>query len=229
MIRLFCGFDQREAIGYHVFVASVIERATAPVSFTAMNSRGLPQGSNEFTFSRFLVPWLCGFDGHAIFVDAADMVVLGDIAELDALFDPAFAVQVVKHPNYKTQHPIKYMGTRMQCPNRDYARKNWASVMLFNCAHQYWRPLDPQTLSSVAGLSLLQFGGLRLDDDPKRGLMREVGELPNEWNRIVDEGQPVEGAKLLHWTAGIPGMSAYTGSPGASHWFEAHALMAEAP
>lgn len=229
MIRLFCGFDQREAIGYHVFVASVIERATAPVAFMPLNSRGLPQGSNEFTFSRFLVPWLCGFEGHAIFADAADMVALGDIAELDALFDPAFAVQVVKHPDYKTRHPIKYLGTTMQCPNRDYARKNWASVMLFNCAHPYWRTLDPQTLNSVAGLSLLQFGGLRLDDDSKRGLTREVGELPNEWNRIVDEGQPVEGAKLLHWTAGIPGMSAYTGSPGAAHWFEAHALMAEAP
>lgn len=229
MIRLFCGFDQREAIGYHVFAASVIEHATAPVQFVPLTSRGLPQGTNAFTFSRFLVPSLCGFEGHAIFMDGADMVALGDIAELDALFDPAFAVQVVKHPDYKTRHPIKYRETGMECVNRDYARKNWASVMIFNCAHPYWRPLDHGTLHTVAGLSLLQFGGLRIDDDPKRGLMREVGELPNEWNRIVDEGQPVEGAKLLHWTAGIPGMPAYAQSPGAWHWFEAHALMAEAP
>ena len=220
MIRLFCGFDQREAIGLHVFVASVIERATAPIAFTPLSSRGLPQGSNEFTFSRFLVPWLCGFEGHAIFMDGADMVALGDVAELDALFDPAFAVQVVKHPDYKTRHSIKYRGTTMQCPNRDYTRKNWASVMIFNCAHPYWRVLDPQTLNTVAGLSLLQFGGLKPN---------EVGALPNEWNRIVDEGQPVEGAKLLHWTAGIPGLPCYADSPGAEHWRWAHAVMSEAP
>lgn len=229
MIRLFSGFDQREAIGYHVFAASVIEHATAPVQICPLTSRGLPQGSNEFTYSRFLVPSLCNFEGHAIFMDGADMVALADIAELDALFDPAFAVQVVKHPNYKTRHSIKYRGTTMQCPNRDYARKNWASVMLFNCAHPYWRALDHLTLNSVAGLSLLQFGGLRLEDDEKRGLMREVGELPDEWNRIVDEGQPVEGAKLLHWTAGIPGIPAYAQSPGAARWFEARAIMTEAP
>ena len=220
MIRLFSGFDQREAIGYHVFAASVIERATAPVQFVPLTSRGLPQGSNEFTFSRFLVPWLCGFEGHAIFMDGADMVALGDLAELDALFDPAFAVQVVQHPNYKTRNPIKYRGTVMQCPNRDYARKNWASVMLFNCAHPYWRVLDHATLNSVAGLSLLQFGGLK---------PQEIGALPDEWNRIVDEGQPVEGAKLLHWTAGVPGIPAYANSPGAAYWFEAQALMSETP
>lgn len=220
MIRIFCGFDAREAVGYHVFCASVVDHASAPVAFTPLNSRGLPQGSNEFTFSRFLVPWLCEFEGHALFMDASDMVMLGDVAELDALFDPAFAVQVVQHQNYKTRHAMKYLHTSMQCPNRDYARKNWASVMLMNCEHPYWRSLDHATLNNVAGLSLLQFGGLK---------PAEVGALPDEWNRIVDEGQPVEGAKVLHWTAGIPALKAYADAPGACHWFEAQHVMNEAP
>lgn len=220
MIRIFCGFDQREAVGYHVFAASVIEHATVPVAFVPLNSRGLPQGSNEFTFSRFLVPWLCGYEGRAIFMDAADMVALGDVAELDALFDPAFAVQVVKHPDYRTRHSIKYRGTTMQCPNRDYPRKNWASVMLFNCAHPHWQGLCPSSLNSRAGLSLLQFHDL---PDTL------IGDLPDAWNRIVDEGHPVEGAKVLHWTAGIPGLKAYADSPGAEHWRWAHAVMSEAP
>lgn len=220
-VKLFCGFDPREAIGYHVFVASVIEHAEDVVAFCPLHSRGMPAGSNDFTYSRFLVPWLCGFEGHAIFMDASDMVVTADIAELDALFDPTYAVQVVKHPDYQTRNSVKYRGTTMQCPNMNYARKNWASVMLFNCAHPYWRPIVPDTLRTVAGLSLLQFGGLDRE--------KEVGALPNEWNRIVDEGQPVEGAKVLHWTAGIPGIKAYANSPGADRWFAAHADALQTP
>ena len=216
MIRLFCGFDQREAIGHAVFCESVIDHATAPVSLTPIGSRGMPVGTNEFTFSRFLVPWMCDFRGHAIFMDGADMLMLDDIAVLDSLFDDRFAVQVVRHANYETRHPIKYRGTAMECPNLNYARKNWASVMLLNCAHPYWAALTPDTLARVAGLSLLQFGGLRLDD---RGAdLREVGELPDRWNRIVDEGHPVDGAAVLHWTAGIPAFPAYADAPGADLW-----------
>lgn len=225
MIRLFCGYDDREAIGFHVFVASVLERASAPVAIHPLDSKGLPQGTNAFTYSRFLIPWLCAFEGHAIFADASDMLMLGDVAELDALFNPAMAVQVVQHPNYLTRHPTKYVGTQMECRNQDYARKNWASLMIVNCAHPYWRPLDPRTIGAVAGLSMLQFGGLRLTDEHKRP--REVGSLPDEWNRLVDEGQPVEGAKLLHFTAGVPAFQHYANSPGADLWHAARERMLE--
>lgn len=214
MIRLFAGYDPREAIGYHVFTDSVLQRATAPVSITGLGQHGMPVGSNAFTYSRFLVPYLCGFEGRAIFMDGSDMLMQADIVELDALFDPAFAVQVVKHPNYKTRHQIKYFGTSMQCPNVDYPRKNFASVMLFNCAHSRWSTLTPTTLDNLACRSLLQFKGL--DDS-------EIGALPDTWNRLVDEGQAVEGAKVLHWTAGIPAFHYYWKAPGADLWNEQHA------
>lgn len=217
-VKLFSGYDPREAIGFHVFSSSVLEHASRPVSIVALDSKGLPVGTNAFTYSRFLVPYLCGFQGHAIFMDGADMLMLGDVAELDALFDPQFAVQVVKHPDYVTRHPRKYVGTTMEAPNSVYARKNWASVMLFNCAHPYWRPLDLKTISSVAGLSLLQLVGLRAS---------EVGALPDEWNRLFDEGHPVQGAKIGHWTAGIPAWPAYANSPGADLWFAARDRMME--
>jgi hypothetical protein len=209
MINLHCGYDRREHVGWEAFVSSVRRRTEAPLHIIRMGAMDMPVGTNEFTYSRFLVPYLCDFKGHAIFCDGSDQIMLADVAELDALFDPRFAVQVVKHPPYNTRHPVKYIGTEMECPNRDYARKNWASVMLFNCEHPYWRPITPATLKTVAGLSLLQFGGLQ----PK-----EVGELPNEWNRLVDEGQPVEGAKICHWTAGIPAFHHYRHAPGADLW-----------
>lgn len=208
MIQLFAGYDERESIGFAVFCHSVITRASKPVSITPLAAMGLPTGSNDFTVSRFLVPYLMGFKGRAIFCDASDMVMLGDIAELDSLFDSRKAVQVVKHPAYKTRHRTKYRGTSMECPNSDYERKNWASVMLVNCDHPSW-VVGPDGLATGNNKEWLQFQNFRDED---------IGELPDEWNRLVDEGQPIEGAKVLHWTAGIPAFEAYADAPGSDIW-----------
>lgn len=210
MIRLFAGFDKREAIGFSVFVHSVITRATKPVSITPLAAMGLPEGSNAFTLSRFLVPWLCSFRGHAIFCDASDMLMLGDVAELDALFDPQYAVQVVKHPDYKTKHRTKYRGTDMECPNIDYPRKNWASVMLINCEHPDWDGINPLTLQFWPGSKVRDLLGFSWTNS--------IGELPETWNRLVDEGHYVEGANLIHHTAGGPFFDAYKDAPGADLW-----------
>jgi hypothetical protein len=209
-VRLFAGYDPREAIGFHVFVASLLDRTSAPVTIHPLDGRNLPEGTNTFTFSRFLVPWLCGFEGRAIFADACDMLMLADLAELDALFDPAKAVQVVRQ-EYKTRNPVKYVGTDMQCPNRDYDRKNWASLMLVNCGHAAWHGMTPDRVREFAPVPT-QLLGLRWIPD------EAIGFLPDAWNRLVDEGQAVEGAKLLHWTAGIPAFPHYKDAPGADAW-----------
>lgn len=216
MIKLFCGYDHRESLGWHVFVQSVIDRASQPVEFIPLAAMGLPEGSNAFTMSRFLIPHLCGFEGHAIFMDASDMLVHGDVAELDALFDPQYAVQVVKHPNYKTKHRTKYRGTDMECPNMDYPRKNWASVMLMNCEHPGWKDMVPGGIFPMPTIDFLML--TRLDDE-------SIGEIPNEWNRLVDEGQPVEGAKVIHWTAGSPMFEHYHDAPCAEAWYRARTDM----
>lgn len=210
MIHLFCGYDKREAVGFHTFFASVIERASEPVAIHALDAKGLPEGSNTFTFSRFLVPWLMGFEGRAIFMDACDMLMLDDVAKLDALFVRGKAVQVVQH-DYQTRNPRKYVGTAMECPNRDYPRKNWASVMLMNCAHPGWAGMKPSRIESFRTLPT-HLLGLRFLKDC------DIGALPDNWNRLVDEGQPVEGAKVLHWTAGIPAFAHYHNAPGAELW-----------
>jgi hypothetical protein len=218
VIHVFCGFDRRESVGFHVFVSSLLEHASRPVSVHPLSSRGMPVGSNEFTFSRFLVPWLCGFTGRAIFCDGADMLCLGDIVEVDALFNPGFAVQVVKRPSYRTAHREKYVGTIMQCPNVDYPRKQWASVMLINCAAPEWRAFTPETLGPMPWRKTLQFEFLRDE---------RIGDLPEKWNRVVDEGDAIEGAALLHWTAGIPAFSHYRDAPGASQWHAQRSRMLE--
>jgi hypothetical protein len=210
VIRLFAGYDRREAVGFHVFLSSVLDRASVPVCLHALDAKGLPEGTNGFTFSRFLVPWLCGFKGRAIFADACDMLMLSDIAALDALFDPSKAVQVVRQ-DYKTRHPIKYRGTEMECPNRDYDRKNWASLMIVNCEHPAWQGMTPERVREFAAVPT-QLLGLRWIAD------EAIGFLPDAWNRLIDEGQDTEGAALLHWTAGIPAFKHYADAPGADAW-----------
>lgn len=213
MITLFTGFDPREAIGWHVFAHSVIKRASKPVNIVPLASMGLPQGSNTFTLSRFLVPYLLGFKGHAIFADACDMLMLGDVAELDALFDPAYAVQVVKHPAYTSQHERKYIGTEMECEQSNYTRKNWASLMLIHGAHKGWADRTPADVADVGALSLLQFCGL--DDN-------EIGALPPEWNVLIDEGQDDRDAKVIHWSSGIPTFKHYRNARRSRDWFAEH-------
>lgn len=217
MIRLFCGYDEREAIGFHVFVSSVLITASVPVCITPLHAEGLPQGSNTFTLSRFLVPYLMDFEGRAIYVDGSDMLMVDDVAKLESLFDDRFAVQVVKHPAYSTKHKVKYLGTDMECPNVDYPRKNWASVMLFNCAHPKWLDLsNPSYLAGARIRDVLEFSGI--DDSA-------IGALPDRWNRLVDEGQPVDNAAICHWTAGIPGFHHYRQAPGADLWHARRAAM----
>lgn len=208
MITVFCGADAREEIGLHIFLRSLFRHASVPVAVAPLASTGLREGTNAFTASRFLIPYLMGFRGRAIFVDGADMLLRGDVADLAKLHDDRYAVQVVKH-QYATRHPRKYVGTAMEADNHDYPRKNWASVMLINCAHPAWAWATYGAVREMSFGALLQFEWLSED---------AIGGLPHEWNRLVDEGQPVSGGKLLHWTAGIPGFPAYADAPGAALW-----------
>ena len=133
LLNIFVGFDQKEAIAYHTFVQSIIEKSSIPLSITPLAENNLDHyseqhtdGTNKFTYSRFLVPYLMDFKGWAIFADG-DMVCLSDLRELKQFFDPNIAVSVVKH-NYKTKYKTKYFGQK----NEDYPRKNWSSVIVWN-------------------------------------------------------------------------------------------------
>lgn len=205
MIPLFCGYDPRESVGYHKFTASVIRRTAATVSFTPLRSLQR-DGSNAFTYSRFLVPYFADYKGFAIFADACDMLCLGDIEDLWSLQDWRYPVQVVKH-DYKTSHHRKYVGTEMECANEDYPCKNWSSLMLINCGHPDWRDMEPRRVAQMKGGDLHRFA-----------FLGDVGELPKEWNVLVDEGQSAVEGKLLHWTAGIPHFPHYRSAPYADVW-----------
>lgn len=213
MIPIFVGYDKRESVAYHTFCQSVLSRASQPVQFTplALNTLQYTEthtdGSNDFIYSRFLVPHLMNFNGWAIFADG-DMVCQADIAELWAMRDPYKAVQVVKH-DYKTRFPKKYLGAK----NEDYPRKNWSSVILWNCSHYANKVLTPDFVASKSGSYLHRFEWV--PDD-------RIGELPDEWNWLVSEYPHNPVAKLYHFTVGTPCFKEYSTCDHAIMWHREH-------
>ena len=214
MIRIVIGFDQREAVAYHTFCQSILEKASAPVSFTPLvlgSLKGFSEthtdGSNAFIYSRFLTPWLMDFNGWAIFADG-DMICLDDIAKLWALRDETKAVQVVQH-NYQTKALDKYLGNK----NENYPRKNWSSLILWNCAHPKHKLLTPEFVMKQTGAFLHRFTWLEDAD---------VGALPKEWNWLTTEYEDNYQASLLHYTLGTPCFADYKNAEMSDVWHAAH-------
>jgi hypothetical protein len=154
--------------------------------------------STEFSFSRFLVPYLMNYTGWALFMDC-DMMVRADIAEVFALADDRCAVMATQHPEYTPIGDVKMSGVA-QTP---YRKKNWSSVMLFNCGHPGCQALTPEYVNTATGLALHQFTWLGDDD--------LIGEIPLEWNALVGETNYAysENVKNVHWTLGGPYLDDY--------------------
>ena len=212
-IDMVVGFDHREAIAYHVFCQSVIERTSVPVRFLPLTPQAMAgyveqhqDGSNAFVYRRFLTPYLMGFQGWAIFADG-DMVCKADIAELWQLRDQSRAVLVVKH-DYQTKAHTKYLGNR----NENYPRKNWSSLILWNCGHPANRVLTPDLVAAKDGAFLHRFTWL---DDAL------IGEIPKVWNWLATEYEPSDSAKLIHYTLGTPCFRDYRKSEMAEQWHDA--------
>lgn len=210
MIPIFIGYDPREAVAYHVCCQSLIRTASQPLALTPLALKNLrayrethSDGSNNFIYSRFLVPHLMQYQGWALYIDG-DMLLRDDVAALWALRDESKAVLCVQH-DYKTRTTDKYLGAK----NADYPRKNWSSVVLWNCAHPANRAVTPEFVMSSSGAQLHRFTWL---DDSL------IGALPKAWNWLPDEFGANPEAKLLHWTLGLPCFHEYADVPMAAEW-----------
>ncbi|MCC7484465.1 MAG: glycosyltransferase [Burkholderiales bacterium] len=211
MIRVFIGYDPREVVAFNVFAFSIQARASEPVAIAPLALRQLsavltrerhPLQSTDFSFSRFLTPFLSGYEGWSLFVDC-DMLALEDLARLWALREERYAVMVVKHM-HEPRETVKFLGQ----PQSRYEKKNWSSVMLFNNAA--CRVLTPEYVNAASGLNLHQFRWLADD-----GL---IGELPRRWNHLVGYDPPRGDAALVHYTLGGPYFEEYRNCEYADEW-----------
>lgn len=222
LLRIFVGFDQVESVAWHTMVHSILSRSSRPVAIIPVNLGNLkeifwrerdPKQSNEFSFSRFLVPYLCNYQGYAVFFDC-DMMLRTDIWNiLDAVkSDPGKAVYVVKH-DYEPKDDVKYLNTVQY----KYPRKNWSSVVLWDCSHPANKRVTSEFVNTASPMELHRFGWL--DDN-------EIGELDVRWNWLVGEyDQPPSDVKNVHWTIGGPYFEEYKGSDFSDEWFAEYALM----
>lgn len=213
MIRVFVGYDPKEAVAFSVLSHSIHVNSSAPVSIAplmlsqlngAMWRERNPLQSTDFSFSRFLVPNLCAYEGWSIFMDC-DMLMLEDVAKLWALRDEKYAVMCVKHA-HQPKEEVKFLNA----VQTKYEKKNWSSVILFN--NKRCRALTPEYVNTATGLELHQFKWLKDES--------EIGAIPAEWNLLVGYDAPRENAALVHYTTGGPYFKQWVDCDYSKEWFE---------
>lgn len=211
--RIYIGWDSREDIAYQVAKHSIVKRSSMPVEvyplkLNMLREHGIitrpndARASTEFTFTRFLVPYLNQYKGWAMFIDC-DFLALADVRELYELRDDSKAVQVVQH-DYTPKQGMKMDGQTQHV----YPRKNWSSAILFNCEHYGNMSLGPDMVNSRHPGYLHQFKWL--DDD-------DIGELPYQWNYLEGTYTSAD-AKFVHYTLGGPWFENWQDVEYAQEW-----------
>ena len=212
-LTIYIGYDSREEEAYNVCVKSLLKYSSKeldikPLILNDLIESGIykrepdPLSSTEFTFSRFLVPFLNDYKGKALFCDC-DFLFLEDVSKLFDLFHHSKAVQCCQH-DYYPKNKIKMDGAAQHI----YPRKNWSSLMLFNCEHPSNMILDPHMVNTHSGQYLHRFNWL---------MDYEIGSLPLEWNYLVNwykHGKP----KALHFTEGGPWHENYKNCEYSDFW-----------
>jgi hypothetical protein len=227
-LTIFIGYDEREHEAYEVCRASLLRHSTAPLHIVRLDQAALrragwyrrewrfsgvnrvDQGdlkpfSTDFAFTRFLVPALSLYQGWALFCDC-DFLFTADIAEVFARADDRYAALCVKHDHAPVE--TTKMGGLTQSA---YRRKNWSSLVLWNCAH-------PENAASLTGYVVNEWSGQWLHafswlkDD-------QIGDIPARWNWLAGV-QPDLGIlpSGIHYTLGIPTMPEGMNAPYAALW-----------
>jgi len=225
---IYIGWDPREQVAFEVARHSLLRRMMTPIpvhklSLADVQARGLYTRpterhehlidvlskradydgsiSTEHAIARFCVPELAG-EGLALFMDG-DVLVRDDITKLFDALDPSRAVHCVQHAHWPKHH-AKMDG---QVQTR-YERKNWSSVMVFNCDHPANRYLG-DILNKLPGRDLHAFCWLADS---------EIGELDPMWNFLVGWSNPRIDPAIVHFTEGLPDMPGYENCAFADDW-----------
>jgi hypothetical protein len=250
-LRVFIGYDEREAIAYHVLVHSIMKHASRPVAIIPLKRELLqhvhrrprgPLDSTDFAITRFLVPYLSGYEGVSVFMDC-DMLVRADLQKLiaECLCDRcghpfgthrrrtdwdgapldgfeccacAWARCDASPAVYVAKHDYTPKAAQKMDGQRQtaYPRKNWSSLMVFD--NERCRALTPEYVNSAPGLDLHRFAWLRDE---------QIGSLALGWNWLVGEYPSCLATSILHYTLGGPWFPSCRGCDHAEDWLQAAA------
>lgn len=216
-LRIFVGWDPREAEAYHVFCHSLIRHASKPIAIIPLVQQQLrdaglfwrsrdEKAATEFSMTRWLVPHLSGYEGVSIFADC-DMLMQADIHEVVGIVDDA-PVAVCQH-DYLPKSTTKMDGQVQTV----YPKKNWSSFMVFNNGHEKCRALTPELVSHPSHAPSYFHQFFWLDT-------LAPGALPLDWNWLVGEYERNPDAKNLHYTLGGPWFDQTKDCDCADLWLE---------
>ena len=213
--NIYIGFDPKEEVAYEVLKWNLERIAKNPLNiyplkksilekiglynreYTEENGQKIDKidskpFSSDFSFTRFLVPALSMYKGWALYMDC-DMYPRSDICELfEEYNDPFHALYCVKH-EYTPEDDTKMDNQKQEL----YYRKNWSSLMLFNCEHPQNQMLTPNVVNTQTGQYLHKFGWL--PDKPA-----DIGSIHEEWNWLDGHSPEELEAKNVHFTTGGP-------------------------
>ena len=214
-MKVYVGYDTREDIAYQVCEHS-IKRRNGKADVVALKQSELREqglytreidklSSTEFTFTRFFIPYLQDYKGWAVFCDC-DFVWKISPSELEKFCDDSKAVVCVQH-DYTPEEGTKMDGQAQLL----YPRKNWSSMVLWNCGHPKNKYLTPEIVNTQTGKHLHRFSWL--DDE-------DIGELPYEYNWLVGWYTETETRKpkILHYTEGGPWFENYRECDYSDDW-----------
>jgi lipopolysaccharide biosynthesis glycosyltransferase len=222
-MQIYIGYDAREDVAYQVARHSISARTREPVRIMPLRLKHLPMlvrpiertdgqlydpvskapMATEFAISRFCIPFIQD-EGWALFCDC-DIICWSNIRELFDLAQEKYAVMVVKHDQHSG--PATKMDGQVQSY---YRRKNWSSVVLWNCEHPGHQWLTVEALNTWPGRTLHAFQWLTDD---------EIGPLPREWNWLINvtPGTPQKHG-IWHYTEGLPIFENCKNSSYAEEW-----------
>jgi hypothetical protein len=227
-LRIFIGYDSRERDAYEVCKQSLIDKSESPLCIQPLDETKLRHAglynrywhvesgqkfdncdnkpfSTAFSFTRFLVPTLCQWQGMALYCDC-DFLWRADVWALLRDIKSADAISVVKH-NHNPLIDVKMEG-QLQT---QYYRKNWSSLIMYNCGHPANYMLTPSVVNSATGQWL---HGLSWVYD------FEIGDLDRIWNCLVGIDKDIEDPFAVHFTDGTPSMRGHENDPYADEWWK---------
>ena len=217
-LTFYIGYDPKEDIAYRVCKKSLLDKSTVDLKINSLKLYELvakdiytreldPLASTEFTYSRFLIPALMNFKGWAIFCDC-DFLFFEDISKIFNSIDGEKAVYCVKH-DYTPKEKHKMDGKKQSI----YPRKNWSSLIVFNCSHPSNRKLDIDLVNSETGAYLHQFKWLK---DSEIGSLDERWNWLEGWTSLKNNNLPY----AVHFTRGGPWFAEWQDVEFASEWTE---------
>ncbi len=152
-------------------------------------TRDYANQSTEFTYSRFLIPYLENYEGFSIFLDD-DILFTKSIWPMFYFLDLDDAVACIKY-DFDKYAETKFDGEK----NVSYPKKLWSSLMIFNNGHEDCKKLTPEIVNTESGKYLHQFEWTD-----------KISEIPDHY--VFTEGHDTRETNwrpsAIHYTRGGP-------------------------